>query len=288
MQAMWNWVKTMEFLELKTTAEVLRLSQASHDVVHRCGLHAPVQRSTLMGFFSRVFYAEDFKPIERDPHLFDYMHTFALENKILIYPPTPIPAIAEWRTTRSWRTIPKIRHKPMTEHWPFLHKEVAKDHLDIMMVDSLIPKGIPEQWRQDMCQDLFVAILSGEVDPDELRNGAGRYMKEVWRQHPYKYGQLSLDAPAPWGSDDVKLGDLLSNVSLADVMCGHTSCELEHKERPMGTIGDLLRHKNNGMALPDAHIEHPTLMDEEIAEVYDGEIHRVTERNQRNWGSRGN
>lgn len=167
MQALWNFCKTMEVMEMKTTGEVMRLTKASHDLVHRCGLHAPVQKSSLDSFFGRVFNSGDFKPFERDKHLGEYMRWFADANKFWLFPLRRISEVAEWKTRRNWRRMPRVT-TPLTVHWPFLHKEAAKDHLDIMLVDSLVPKGIPEQWRQDMCQDLFVAVLSGEIEPDRL------------------------------------------------------------------------------------------------------------------------
>ena len=195
MQALWNFCKTMQILELETTAAVWRLTKASHDTVHRCGLHAPVPKSTLDGFFSRVMFAEGFKPFQRDQHLREYMRWFADNNRVWLFPRTRISSVAEWKTTRAWRRFPRLPHKPLTEVWPFLHKEAAKDHLDILLVDSLVPKGIPEQWRQDICQDLFVAILTGEVEPDELRNEPYRHIRKIFRDHPFKYvGVSSMDA----------------------------------------------------------------------------------------------
>lgn len=73
MQSLWNFCKTMELLELRTTAEVLKLTKASHDLVHRCGLHAPVQRTTLDSYFARILHSNEFKPAQRDKRLVDYI-----------------------------------------------------------------------------------------------------------------------------------------------------------------------------------------------------------------------
>lgn len=290
MQALWNFCKTMELLDLKTTAEVLRLSQASHDLTHRCGLHAPPQRSALSGFMSRVFNA-DFAPLKSDPRLHDYMRSFASDNKLWLFQLTPISSTAEWKTRRAWRQFPRLKHKPMTEHWPFLHKEAARDHLHIMMVDQLVPKGIPEQWRQDMCQDLFVAILTGELKPEHLsEDGARHYIKKVWREHPYKYGPLSLQSPAheggKWaGASTQELVDILA-ATFTDG--GDSHCCGDEKDPirlapTIGTLGDLLRDKNNGVAVPDLRMPEPYVMDEDIADVYESEVNKRTDRTERGW-----
>lgn len=269
MQAYWNFARSMERLEIASTADMLKLGIASHDTLHLCGMHAPVQRLGIQSFLSRLFTSDAFEPIKRDHHLREYLRGFSHDNKLHVFHLERISRSAD-RSHRSWRGKEKI--VPLSAYWPFLHKhERSSDCEHLLAVDRLVPKGIPEQWRQDMCQDLVVALLTGDLTIDNLKDNVKKYISKVWRDHPIKYGPQSLDHKAPWAKDDDRtLGDFLSAPEPSE-------CEDEHEDedtpdpyvpgtrgdhgiergrthagfnRPTGLsrMGDLLRHKHGGTA----------------------------------------
>ena len=75
-------------------------------------------------------------------------------------------------------------------------------------VDAIVPKYLPNQTRADMCQDMIVAILSGDVTLDNLKDGLPKYLKQFLKGAPSKYGHLSLDQPVGYG-DTRTLGQTL-------------------------------------------------------------------------------
>jgi hypothetical protein len=62
-------------------------------------------------------------------------------------------------------------------------------------VESLVPKTFMVDERADLCQDMIVAVLTGEISLDNLRDRRGEWIKTALRNAPSKYGPLSLDAP---------------------------------------------------------------------------------------------
>ncbi len=85
-----------------------------------------------------------------------------------------------------------------------------KDGEDLVLaVNNVVPAAWPEWLRADVCQDLVVAILSGELKQDELHpENVQEFSRAVFKMHPIKYGPLSLDAVL--AADDGR--------TLADVM----------------------------------------------------------------------
>lgn len=80
----------------------------------------------------------------------------------------------------------------------------------MLRVNALVPKNLPEQVRQEVCQDALVLILTSPAISDvELANSIQGLTRSVFRQFPTKYGPLSLDAPRS-GDDDRTLLDRLS------------------------------------------------------------------------------
>lgn len=71
-----------------------------------------------------------------------------------------------------------------------------KDGEDLVLaVNNAVPASWPEWLRADVCQDLVVAVLSGELSKDELhRENVHKFSRAVFKMHPIKYGPLSLDA----------------------------------------------------------------------------------------------
>ena len=102
---------------------------------------------------------------------------------------------------------------PLPEVWPFITDTWGDEHEMVRAIDQAVPKSLPEFVRQEVCQELAAAILSGDVDLPRLAAAAPVYTRLVYRRFPSKYGPLSLDRPCPWGDDDRTLGELLSEQS---------------------------------------------------------------------------
>lgn len=213
-QANWNFLQALYELEVMTTARAFKIGKESHDLLHLCGRHAPMQGQTLASFMGRVVHSpEVWRDVETPMKewIRDFIYGQGVGFQAMAGPRTRISALTWDRTRRSYRRDPSLRpacYAPITPYWPFAAKRIPEEHEMLHAIDGLT-RGLPEQWRQDVCQDLVVAVLSGDVTLDNLRDALPKHVREVYKMHPIKYGPMSLDAPI--GHDSPRtLNDTLS------------------------------------------------------------------------------
>jgi len=114
-----------------------------------------------------------------------------------------------WRVALRGVIVPKA--KSFAVAYPYIIRP-RDEHADIMLINSLVPRGLPEWIRADICQDMMVALLSGEIERDKLAASVTPYLRNVLKMHPIKYGLLSLDAPIG-GEDARPLYDVIADNS---------------------------------------------------------------------------
>lgn len=203
-----NFLRAAMLAEVPDVTALSQLSKAEHDVAHLCGLHAKSgwERMSVAGFFGRVLLSPSI--LHRAPGLDEYIYwlldnTPSFEINLL----DRIPEFNKW-STRDWRRPPRKPREQLTEYYPFIRGQATEDHELIIAVDALVPKVFMNDVRADVCQDMLVAILSGEVTLDNLKDGLPKYLKQFLKGAPSKYGHLSLDGPA--GVNDTRtLGEAL-------------------------------------------------------------------------------
>ena len=83
------------------------------------------------------------------------------------------------------------------------------EHELLMAINDAVPREIPEDRRADICQELAIAVLIGDVDVSQLGTAWKAMMSKVYKLHPTTWGPLSLDAPLP-GTENFTLLDTLS------------------------------------------------------------------------------
>lgn len=224
-QALYKYTASMMEAGITTFDQAMRVSREQEDFRHISGLHAALSSTGgLTGFIGRLLDHPEITDIT--PHFTEYVNDFAPSVRWL-YHLEPIAPKAEhykaklavarpWRYERHIRVLRPKQPKPealppLPQVWPFISGGPKDEHAMLLAIDAAVPRGLPEMVRQDVCQDLAVAVLTGDIDISDLVNNAGEFVKKVWRQYPLKYGPMSLDKPAPWaGEDDGRsLGDLL-------------------------------------------------------------------------------
>lgn len=102
-----------------------------------------------------------------------------------------------WRTPE-WLAERKPKRpafEPLSEFYPYITSRVSEEHELLLAVDALVPKSLPKWARADICQDLLIAVLTGDATLDNVRDDVLRYIKWFLSKEPSKYGPLSLDAP---------------------------------------------------------------------------------------------
>lgn len=285
-QANWNYLQALYELEIMTTAQVFKMGKESSDLLHICGRHAPMQQSSLGSFLGRVINSPDvWRDVE--PQMQEYINDFIAEQcgnfrvwtlprrriaryslpgqkasrRVYRYDPARKTRAQKTAEREVWQAKYGEKPKAVPKFWPFAVRQAPTEHEMLMAIDRMTV-GIPEQWRQDVCQDLVVAVLSGEVSLDNLRDAIPEHLRRVFKMHPIKYGDRSLDAPV-YGDGPRTMHEL---VGAAAVEIDEDECSREHDsethtfavggwhegfDRPVGLarMGELLRHKHGGRAI---------------------------------------
>jgi hypothetical protein len=204
-QSLWNFTLAIKDAEVENLTDIAKMSAtiplapAPSDVAHLCGLHHSLNRGAIQSFFSRVLLCPEVAGLE--PNLVAYLRHALNASRAWPLRLDRIPHTSPW-SKRPWRRVAPSRvpadDVEIPSFWPFLTSEPADEHTLLIAVDRAVPKNLPESVRQDVCQDLIVAVLSGETTLEDLQDSLGSYIKSVFRRFPVKYGPLSLDSPPPW------------------------------------------------------------------------------------------
>jgi hypothetical protein len=217
-----NFAVAMMHSECESTADAFKLSN-NPEFNQLCGPLAKRDSVQIYSIFSRLL--DHPEVTDNIPGLTAYVRGFPLKHRFnLSTVPLVCPnrqATAPWRENRAKKmpgrspgtAAPKKPRAiaPARLFYPFvIHKPRNDDGtFDLMVaVNNAVPKGLPDHIRADICQDLIVAILSGEMDKSELQGEVKGYTRKVLQMHPLKYGDLSLDAPI--GDTGMTLMDVLA------------------------------------------------------------------------------
>lgn len=288
-QANWNYLQALYELEVMSAHQAYKIGKESHDLLHICGRHAPMSGASLGSFIGRVIHSpEVWQTVE--PLMREYIQDFVAQQggnfsawtsarrRVSRYAAQGVKTRRTWRLDPSRKTRAQIKAEhealeakigafdpsPKPAFWPFAVRQAPDEHAMLHQIDALT-RGIPEQWRQDVCQDLVVAVLSGEVSLGNLQDALPEHLRRVFKMHPIKYGEVSLDAPI-FGDGTRTLHQLIAG-SHPDEHDedGEGNDRQYHSEaytfatggwhegwnRPVGLtrMGDLLRHKHGGRAI---------------------------------------
>lgn len=94
--------------------------------------------------------------------------------------------------------------------YPFLIHDGGKPEHDLLRkVTAVVPRGIDPSLRADMCQDLIVGILAGELAEDDLLLPGKELTRRIWQSAPTRYSDRSLDEVI--AGDDFTLMDTLAD-----------------------------------------------------------------------------
>jgi hypothetical protein len=91
-----------------------------------------------------------------------------------------------------------IERKDEVLCYPYIRGTPKDEHVSLMEIHKLLPKYLPADFKGEICQDIFVALLSGEVTMANLPDHISSYVKKARKNMP-EYGTLSLDEVDAFG-----------------------------------------------------------------------------------------
>ena len=203
----WNFALTMMESECESFSDGVKLS-LNPDYAHLIGPHAGIQMSGVRSLFGRL--RDNPGVTDNVPGFTQYCrdvagYSFSLQ-RISLNTNDP-------RCRSPWRVYEKLPRKPRartsldragTLFYPYLVHvpEGGNSERELLLtVNNAVPRGLPDHLRADICQDLLVAILAGEMQLSELQGSVKEYTRKVMRMHPMKYGDIGFDAPVSADDD---------------------------------------------------------------------------------------
>lgn len=229
---LWNFTKMLQEAEVETIVEIDNLMRNSVDLAHLCGLHkrafkakgivpgfrhdALAKAGEIRTFWGFLWTQE--KVLKSEQGLGDYIQSVFENSTYRAGRSRRSFGLFLNENRRPWQTPEWYEQRkpkrelfsPCVEFYPYLTAQPTEEHDLIMTVDSLVPKNLPNQTRADVCQDMIVAVLSGEVTVGNLKDATSKYVKQFFKMFPPKYGHLSLDHPFRPG-DSRTLGEMLAD-----------------------------------------------------------------------------
>lgn len=123
--------------------------------------------------------------------------------------PKRIEFLKKWHRSGGINAILKHRCAPaIIRTWKEPEIYVRSKHDLEVVVAKHIPSFVPHLLREDLSQDLLVAILSGEETIENLPNVVLDYVKRARKILPDRWKTISLDATVP-GTDGLRLIDTI-------------------------------------------------------------------------------
>lgn len=92
--------------------------------------------------------------------------------------------------------------------YPYIKGQARDEHAFLLAVNAVVPQGLPGDLRSDVCQDMLLAILEGELSVAQIKDALLHYMKAARKRYYMPWGIRSLDDPL-W-DDGRTLGETLS------------------------------------------------------------------------------
>lgn len=88
-----------------------------------------------------------------------------------------------------------VRIRASERVWPYVPHRPDDNGADLVqMVNYKIPKGIPEHIRADICQEIILGVLEGNIRLDDVAKQAQQYVRKFWGKADWERGHISIDA----------------------------------------------------------------------------------------------
>lgn len=170
---------------------------------HLAGHHAKTMSSErIVVFATRLCLTDSIKSI--DSSLVDWAWEVRCNGGWrAAIEPTRISPTA-YRSIYDWRRIPRPRslRKPVegiTECYPYAGPGFVGHDL-LTAAHDAVSKGLPQDIRADVCQDLIVSVLAGEVSINNIRDAVPIHLRAHRKMYLDRWKLISLETPIGDGS----------------------------------------------------------------------------------------
>lgn len=122
-----------------------------------------------------------------------------------------------YRIRRHWMIVPSFRvrtsgRQVSLSYWPWMMDNDPRYDGLVRTVNELVPRTLPAEVRSDVCQDIMVSVLTGEVQESDIKSAVKAHIAQHYRLFPaHSYRTVSLDAPI-WGNSGRTIADTLYDV----------------------------------------------------------------------------
>ncbi|MGD9730332.1 MAG: transposase [Bradyrhizobium sp.] len=152
-------------------------------ILDRAGWESIMQLSRELGCNYRTAY-----------YLFQKMKACA-EGEPGATMPVALISRTAWKARRV-RGFESLRTRAADLPYPYLPSAPKDEGAELVaLVNNMVPRGLPDYIRADICQDMLVSILAGEVTAKEIGANVKGYVSKVLSDSPWKYRWVSFDVP---------------------------------------------------------------------------------------------
>lgn len=211
---LWNYVQLMKLAGSSTASEATKLFQ-NPEVPHLLG---PASKAlpilSIETFLSRI---HDHMDVAANiPGLPEYIREQIAFRKFNL---TKISAAdresrlpfrraageAEWNKGEGNRVLARVKRfqireveRPPELFYPFMIHDPEDDASDLVQfINKIVPRGLTPDMRADVCQEMLLAILTGEIARDQAHNKRFEIMRRVLKMNGVSDSALRLDAQMP-------------------------------------------------------------------------------------------
>lgn len=207
MRRHYNFAYAMFLAQAPTVWDSTKLSK-NHHLTHLCGFHSAVNRGSVLTMFQRLRgcpevtnritgFTEYVEWVNPDPC---YLHRVPKTGRCDAAHKLPYWRMPEKSGPRMWRPPANEMHVC----YPFCGTSDSGSL--VSRVHAMVPKGIPHEIRGDLCQDLLVAVLSGDLTIENVPDAVAKHLRQARKFLPASSRILSLDAPL-FGDTDRTMHD---------------------------------------------------------------------------------
>jgi hypothetical protein len=200
---LWNFALLMMAAECETLADGIKIAHNAA-FAQLCGPVRVPLKTTLNSYFGRLWDSPDVT--DNISGLTEYVKSLELGPSTL----RPVPLETDQQFCAPWRTsthpeFDKNADKPESGaralYYPYLAHDPKSDdgHALVLLANKLVPHTLPHDIRADVCQELIVSILSGQITRDQAADHVQKHIGRVFKSVEFKYTlgglKTSFDAP---------------------------------------------------------------------------------------------